>query len=78
MLNPPPATGVPRRDSASASILHPSSAPPSAPCPLSQFQLFGGPASILLRVDQSERRWDVRLSNGISATSNRVAISACV
>ena len=32
--------------------------------------------SILLRVDQSERRWDVRLPNGISAASKRVAISA--
>ena len=37
-----------------------------------------GPASILLRVDQSEQRWDVRLPNGISATSKRVAISACI
>ena len=37
-----------------------------------------GPASILLRVDQSERRWDVRLPNGISAASKRVAITACV
>jgi hypothetical protein len=37
-----------------------------------------GLASILLRVDQSERRWDVRLPNGISATSKRVAITACV
>jgi hypothetical protein len=37
-----------------------------------------GPGSILLRVDQSERRWDVRLPNGISATSKRVAITACV
>src|ERR1017187_9973325 len=34
-----------------------------------------GPASILLRVDQSEQRWDVRLPNGISATSKRVAAS---
>ena len=34
-----------------------------------------GPASILLRVDQSERRWDVRLPNGISATSKRVNAS---
>src|ERR1035438_4543745 len=31
-----------------------------------------GLASILLRVDQSEQRWDVRLPNGISATSKRV------
>ena len=37
-----------------------------------------GPASIVLRVDQSERRWDVRLPNGISAASKRVAITACV
>jgi hypothetical protein len=37
-----------------------------------------GPASILLRVDQSERRWDVCLPNGISATSKRVAITSCV
>jgi hypothetical protein len=34
-----------------------------------------GPASILLRVDQSERRWDVRLPNGISATSKRVTLN---
>jgi hypothetical protein len=37
-----------------------------------------GPASILLRVDQSERQWDIRLPNGISAASKRVAITACV
>ena len=37
-----------------------------------------GPASIVLRVDQSERRWDVRLPNGISAASKRVAITACL
>jgi hypothetical protein len=37
-----------------------------------------GPASIVLRVDQSERRWDVRLPQGISAASKRVAITACV
>ncbi len=36
-----------------------------------------GPASIVLRVDQSERRWDVSLPHGISAASKRVAISAC-
>ena len=35
-----------------------------------------GPASIVLRVDESERRWDVRLPAGISATSKRVAITA--
>ena len=33
-----------------------------------------GEASIILRVDQSERRWTVRLPNGISADSKRVAI----
>jgi hypothetical protein len=37
-----------------------------------------GHASIILRVDQSERRWDVRLPNGISAASKRVAITACI
>jgi hypothetical protein len=37
-----------------------------------------GLASILLRVDQSERQWDVRLPNGISAASKRVAITASV
>jgi hypothetical protein len=37
-----------------------------------------GLASIVLRVDQSERRWDVRLPDGISAASKRVAITACV
>ena len=37
-----------------------------------------GPASIVLRVDQSERRWDIRLPHGISAASKRVAITACV
>ena len=37
-----------------------------------------GPASILLRVDQSERRWDIHLPKSISAASKRVAISACV
>jgi hypothetical protein len=37
-----------------------------------------GPASIVLRVDQSERRWDIRLCDGISSASKRVAITACV
>jgi hypothetical protein len=37
-----------------------------------------GPASIVLRVDESERRWDVHLPDGISAASKRVAITACV
>jgi hypothetical protein len=36
-----------------------------------------GPASIILRVDQSERQWPVRLPQGISAASKRVAITAC-
>jgi hypothetical protein len=34
-------------------------------------------ASIVLRVDQSERRWNVSLPDGISAASKRVIISAC-
>jgi hypothetical protein len=33
-----------------------------------------GEASILLKVDDSESRWDVRLPNGISKDSNRVAL----
>jgi len=33
-------------------------------------------ASIVMRVDESERRWDVRLPDGISLRSKRVAISA--
>lgn len=33
-------------------------------------------ASIILQVDQNERRWNVRLPQGISANSNRVAILA--
>jgi hypothetical protein len=33
-----------------------------------------GDASIVLRVDQSERSWTVRLPNGISAESKRVTI----
>jgi hypothetical protein len=32
-------------------------------------------ASIVLRVDASERRWDVYLPNGISADSKRVALA---
>ena len=35
-----------------------------------------GNASLILQVDQSERRWDVHLPEGISATSNRVTIAA--
>jgi hypothetical protein len=34
-----------------------------------------GDANIVLRVDQSERRWTVRLPNGISADSKRVVIA---
>jgi hypothetical protein len=37
-----------------------------------------GNASLVLQVDQSERRWDVRLPDGISAGSKRVAIAASV
>lgn len=35
-----------------------------------------GDASVVLHVDQSERRWNVHLPNGISAGSKRVAIAA--
>ena len=34
-----------------------------------------GEASILLKVDDSESRWNVRLPDGISAGSKRVAIA---
>ena len=34
-----------------------------------------GDASILLRVDESESRWNVRLPDGLSASSKRVAIA---
>ena len=34
-----------------------------------------GNASLVLQVDQSERRWDVNLPEGISAVSKRVAIA---
>ncbi len=34
-----------------------------------------GEASILLKVDDSESRWNVRLPDGISASSKRVAIA---
>ena len=37
-----------------------------------------GEASILLRVDESESRWNVRLPDGISAGSKRVAIAMSV
>jgi hypothetical protein len=33
-------------------------------------------ASIVMQVDETERRWDVRLPNGISLGSRRVVISA--
>jgi len=35
-----------------------------------------GDASVVLQVDQSERRWNVRLPHGISAAAKRVAIAA--
>ncbi len=35
-----------------------------------------GDATVVLQVDQSERRWSVRLPNGISASSKRVVIAA--
>jgi hypothetical protein len=35
-----------------------------------------GHASVVLRVDQSERSWNVLLPDGISAGSKRVAIAA--
>lgn len=34
-----------------------------------------GDATIVLRVDESERRWRVRLPEGISASSSRVVIA---
>jgi hypothetical protein len=34
-----------------------------------------GAASLVLQVDQSERRWNVHLPNGICAESKRVAIA---
>ena len=34
-----------------------------------------GEASILLKVDESESRWNVRLPDGISAGSKRVALA---
>jgi hypothetical protein len=34
-----------------------------------------GEATETLQVDQSERRWNVRLPNGISAASKRVEIA---
>ena len=35
-----------------------------------------GNASVILKVDTSERSWNVHLPNGISSNSKRVAISA--
>lgn len=35
-----------------------------------------GEASLVLQVDQSERRWKVNLPHGISARSQRVTIAA--
>lgn len=35
-----------------------------------------GNASLVLQVDQSERRWNVHLPDGISAASKRVAIAS--
>jgi hypothetical protein len=32
-------------------------------------------ASLILQVDQSERRWNVQLPDGISSTSSRVTIA---
>jgi hypothetical protein len=40
------------------------------------FEYPPGNAHLILQVDQSERRWDVFLPNGISVSSNRVAISS--
>ena len=37
-----------------------------------------GDASMVLQVDQSERRWNVRLPDGISVNCKRVAIAARV
>jgi len=36
-----------------------------------------GPATIVLQVDDTERRWQVNLPDGISKASTRVALSAC-
>ena len=35
-----------------------------------------GDAQLVLRVDQSERQWTVRLPNGVSARSKRVLLAA--
>ena len=34
-----------------------------------------GEATLVLQVDDSERRWNVRLPNGISAASKRIEIA---
>ena len=36
-----------------------------------------GEATIVLQVDESERRWQVRLPDGISKASPRVALALC-
>lgn len=38
--------------------------------------LPAGDASVVMQVDKGERRWNVRLPDGISSTSRRVAIAA--
>lgn len=38
--------------------------------------LPAGDASVVMQVDEQERRWDVRLPDGSSASSRRVAIVA--
>jgi hypothetical protein len=37
-----------------------------------------GEGSVILRVDQSERRWNVYLPDGISSTSKKVTTTASV
>ena len=39
------------------------------------FDLHPGEASVVLQVDESERRWNVRLPDGVAAGSKRVAIA---
>jgi len=36
-----------------------------------------GEATIVLQVDESERRWQVRLPHGISKASNRIVLALC-
>jgi hypothetical protein len=38
------------------------------------FEYPPGNARLVLQVDQSERRWDICLPNGISAAANRVFV----